>query len=164
MIKLVNIIGWPAQARSSTRNKYQVSPLLVACVILQGMSSPGRWADMEDSFGKHVSQLSEIFWEGIEYFLDARTHLVLGAISQDFITRRVISYSSAIYEKSGALRNCVGFIDGAVFGIAPPKGNIAQRVGYNELQRTTTDYNGLKRKHSLKFQALNSPYGLVLHL
>ena len=63
-------------------------------------------------------------------------------------------YASSIYEKYHALKNCVGFIDGTVIGIARPKGY--------ELQRAA--YNGHKRKHALKFQALNSPDGLVLHV
>ena len=86
--------------------------------------------------------------------MDARRNLQQGPINQDFMARRATSYSSAIYEKSGALRNCVGFIYGTVLSIARPKGNMAQRVVYNRH----------KRRHALKFQAVNSPDGLVLHL
>ena len=52
-----------------------------------------------------------------------------------------------------ALPNCVGFIDGTVIGIARPKGQRRRRVVYN----------GHKRKHALKYQAVNTPDGLMLH-
>lgn len=47
----------------------------------------------------------------------------------------------------------MGSIDGTVIGLSRPKINEKQRLLYN----------GHKRKHSLKFQAVTSPNGLVLH-
>ena len=61
---------------------------------------------------------------------------------------------SAIKEKSGGLKNCVGFIDITGLGISGLKRNMSQRVVYN----------GHKRKHALTFRALNTPDGLILHL
>ncbi|CDF38936.1 unnamed protein product [Chondrus crispus] len=52
-----------------------------------------------------------------------------------------------------ALQNCIGIIDGTVIGIARPKGHKRQRVVYN----------GHKRKHALKYQAVTTPDGLILH-
>ena len=75
-------------------------------------------------------------------------------MSHSFIQMKAEAYASSVYEKCSALQKCVGFIEGTVIGIARPKGY--------ELQRVT--YNGHKRKHALKFQALNSPDGLVLHV
>jgi hypothetical protein len=49
--------------------------------------------------------------------------------------------------------SCVGFIDGTVIGISRPGNSFQQRAAYN----------GHKRKHALKFQALMSPDGLILH-
>ena len=94
------------------------------------------------------------FWEGMRHLLDAREHLIKGPISQTFIGIKAAGHASVVYEKSHALDNCVGFLDGTVIGIARPKGYEMQRVAYK----------GHKRKHALKFQAFNSPDGLVLHV
>ena len=98
--------------------------------------------------------MSEIFWEGLERFLEARKHLLFSNLSHSFMARRADEYALAIEDKGGGLDNCVGFIDGTVLSIARPKGNMAQKVVYR----------GHKRKHALKFQALNTPDGLIMHL
>ena len=154
IIRLVDVAAWPQAKRSTSRNQYHTSPLLRTCVILRRLASPGRWADLEEFFGKHGPQLSEIFWEGMERFLEVRRHLLFGDIYQEFIEAKAEKYASAIEKKGGGLNNCVGFIDGTVLGIARPKGSMAQRVVYN----------GHKRKHALKFQALNTHDKLILHM
>lgn len=63
-------------------------------------------------------------------------------------------YAGKISQKCNGLSNCVGFIDGTVIGIARPSGHLYQRVVYN----------GHKRKHALKYQAVNAPDGLILHV
>ena len=56
------------------------------------------------------------------------------------------------YQHGAPLNNCFGFIDGIVRPIARPGTN--QRILYN----------GHKRVHSLKFQAVAIPNGLIAHL
>ena len=73
---------------------------------------------MEMLFGKHGGQLSEIFWEGMESFLEARQHLVLSDIDYTFFSERAQLYASAINME--VLDNCTGFIDGTVIAIARP--------------------------------------------
>ena len=46
------------------------------------------------------------------------------------------------------------FIDGTVLGITRLSGNLAQRVAYN----------GHKRKHAIKYQAVTTPDSLIQHL
>jgi nuclease HARBI1 len=104
-------------------------------------------------FGKHQSQLSEIFWEGLEHFVKHRGKLITGDISSALIDIRASEYANAVFEKVGALPNCVGFIDGTVIGISRP----------GDLEEQRVLYNGHKRKHALKFQAVTSPDGLILH-
>ena len=57
-----------------------------------------------------------------------------------------------MYQKSGAIDNCFGFVDGTV--------RCVTRSGQN--QRVL--YNGHKKVHAIKFQSLAVPNGLVANL
>ena len=61
-------------------------------------------------------------------------------------------YADCIHQHGASLDNCFGFIDGTVRLIAKPGTN--QRILYS----------GHKWVHSLKFQALVIPNGLIAHL
>lgn len=78
---------------------------------------------MDDS-----SRLSDIFWQGLEAFLSERKHIILADMNPDFMVRRLYLYDDAVAKKSGALNNCVGFIDGTVIGIARPGVSEVQNV------------------------------------
>ena len=52
------------------------------------------------------------------------------------------------------LDTCIGFIDVTVLGISRSKGHLAQRVVYN----------GHKRKHAMKYQAVNTLNGMIQHV
>jgi len=58
-------------------------------------------------------------------------------------------YADVIHAKGGPLNNCFGFIDGTVRPISRP----------GQHQRIV--YNGHKRVHSLKFQSVALPNGLI---
>lgn len=47
---------------------------------------------------------------------------LMTSLSQSIMATHVSSYASAVHEKGHALSNFIGFIDGSVIGIAPPKG------------------------------------------
>ena len=61
-------------------------------------------------------------------------------------------YANAVHQKGAALQNCFGFIDGTVRPIAKP--GVNQRIVYN----------GHKRVHSLNFQSVVTPNGMIGHL
>ena len=151
--RVVAALGWPQTQTCTKRNRYSVSPILVACVILRRMASPCRWRDLEVQFGKHASQLCEIFWEGIEAFLLVRLFLLTSKLSATYIHQKASLFAASVAEKSGCLTNCIGFIDGTVLKIARPTDYGLQNVVYN----------GHKRAHALKFQALTTPDGMFLH-
>jgi len=96
-------------------------------------------------------KLSEIFWERLEEFLDARQKLLLSEIDEQFFQSRAELYATTVEGKCQALDNCFGFIDGTVIAIARPN---VQNISYN----------GHKGKHALNFQAITAPDGLVLHV
>lgn len=58
-------------------------------------------------------------------------------------------YADVIHAKRAPLNNCFGFIDGTVGPISYP----------GQHQRIV--YNGHKRVHSLKFQSITLPNGLI---
>lgn len=64
----------------------------------------------------------------------------------------LMRFADAVHAKGGALRHCMGFIDGTVRGIARPSRN----------QRHV--FNGHKRKHALKYQSVTTPDGVIVHL
>ena len=84
--------------------------------------------------------------------LNTRGHFLTGIKSQSFLSERAALYADSNFQKCGALGNYVGILDGTVIGIARPSQSMWQRIAYN----------GHKRKHTLKFQSLTTPDGLVL--
>ena len=146
-------LNWPSNVTRTSRNGYGTNPLLATCIVLRRFAGPCRWIDLEEQFGKHSSQLSEIFWESLERFIETRGDLMTGEICSEFVAERAQLYSEAVHQKSNAMSNCIGFIDGTVIGISRPGGYRMQNVVYN----------GHKRKHALKYQAVVTPDGLILH-
>ena len=103
-------------------------------------------------FGKRRPHLSEIYWEALETMWQTYKQLMT-TVDSAFVEERANEWAEAIHVKCSALQKFFGFIDGTVISIARPKGNKRQRVVYN----------GHKRKHALKYQAVKTPDGLILH-
>ena len=76
--KLVPLLGWASSKSHSTRNRYSADPIVATRMILRRMAVPDRWEDLAYLFGKHPSQMSVIFWEGMELFVEAQGHLLMG--------------------------------------------------------------------------------------
>ena len=116
VIRMVTTIAWKGE--NKTNHRYICSPILVTCIVLCRLTTPARWRDMEMQFGKPGGQRSEMFWEGMELFLEARQHLLLSYIDSNFFSEKAELYACAIKNKCEALDNCTGFIDGTVIAIA----------------------------------------------
>ena len=127
--------------------------MLATCILFHRFATPCKWSDVEEFFRNHSSQLSEIFWETLEYFLEARYHLVFDPINKQFLEKRARLYADAVEKKSEVISNCIGFRDGTVIGIASRQGNMMQLVVYNVH----------KLMQALKYQAISTPGGLILH-
>lgn len=154
VIRLVQLMGWPAEKLRAARNRYAVSPLLCCCILLRRLATPARWTDVQLCFGKDAPQLSEMFWESIEHLLAPRQNLITSLITASFVRDRVAMYAQAVHAKGSAMENCAGFINWTELAVARPKGHLAQSVVYN----------GHKRKHAFKYQAINTPDGLIQHV
>ena len=122
------------------------------CILLRRMSFPCRYSDMIPRFGRPVPELSMITNTVINYIYDVHSHRLLewndNIMSPDLLD----IYTDAISNKGAALGNCFGFIDGTVRPICRP----------SQYQRIV--FNGHKRVHSLKFQSVSLPNGLIANL
>jgi nuclease HARBI1 len=86
--------------------------------------------------------------------LPVREHLITGDLHIWYLAANASRYAHAVRTKSDGLGNCIEFIDGPVLGISRP----------GEADTKLVAYNGHKRKHALKFQAILTPEGLIFHI
>ena len=104
------------------------------------------WADLE---ARPVPELCIITNEVMDNVFNNHSHRI-SQWNRDILSSLLLQeYADAIHAKGSPLENCFGFIDGTVRSIARP----------NQQQRIV--YNGPKRVHSLKFQSLALPNGLI---
>ena len=150
--KIVSLLKWDDDEFLNARRGYRASGVEAFCIISRRLSTPCIWRDMEYEFGRSASVLCEIFYESIEQFYRQKGHL-LEDFKADFITQRAAEYATKVYESGAPLDSCIGFVDGTNIFIARPAG---------EMQREA--YNGHKKRHCVKFQALTLPDGLILHM
>ena len=122
------------------------------CVLLKRLSYPCRYTDMVPRFGRNPTELCLIFNRIVDFIHEHHHHL-LQSWDQFFLQPdQLHNYAQAVHQQGAPLSNCFGFIDGTVRGIARPQEN--QRVMYN----------GHKRLHSIKFQSVVIPNGLIANL
>lgn len=130
-------------------NRTTCSGLDALCILLRRLSYPNRLLDLEVMFGRPKSTLSLVISAALNHIYDTWNHL-LSDLNQPWIDFQI--YSDVIHRKGAPLTNCLGFIDGTVRPICRPTAN--QRVCYN----------GHKRIHSIKFQSLVTPDGMITNL
>ena len=122
------------------------------CMLLKRMAYPCRYSDMMYRFGRSVPEMSMIVNQVIDYIYETHGHLVTEWNNQLLHPVALQSYADAIHRNGAALDNCFAFVDGTVRSICRPTKH--QRVVYN----------GHKRVHSIKFQAVSIPTGLIAHV
>ena len=122
------------------------------CILLRKMSYPCRYSDMIPRFGRPVAELSMITNNVMDYIYDVHGHR-LTEWNNDILNPGLLEmYADAVAQKGAALTNCFGFIDGTVRPICRP----------TQYQKIV--FNGHKRVHSLKFQSVTLPNGLIANL
>ena len=103
-------------------------------------------------FRRSVPELSLICNQVTDWIYNTHGHKVTrwnhGILNPPLIA----TYADAVHSKGAALNNCFSFIDGTVRPISRPMSN--QRVVYN----------GHRRVHALKFQAVRLPSGLIANI
>ena len=122
------------------------------CILLRRMSFPCRYSDMLARFGRPVPELSMISNTVMNYIYDIHGHK-LCQWNHDILNPAYFdTYTDAISNKGAALQNCFGFINGTIRPICRPS------------QEQRIMFNGHKRVHSLKFQSVALPNGLIANL
>ena len=129
------------------KNRTKCPRIDTFCIFLRRFAYPCRYSDMIPQFGRAVPELCVISDYIAEHVYNQFGHKLtwLSPI-------KLQEYATAIHNKGAPLQNCWGFIDGTVCPICRP----------GERQRVV--YNRHKRVHSLKFQNVVAPSGLVTNL
>ena len=136
----------------NTYNGLTVATVPALCMYLKRYAYPCRYGDLVYHFARLVPEIS-IRNNHIMELIYERCHHLLTRYNHDLLSPPTLrQYADAIQQAGAALDNCWGFIDGTVRPVCRP----------NENQRSI--YNGHKRVHSIKFQAVALPNGLVGNL
>ena len=122
-------------------------------ILLKRLAYPCRYTDTVPRFGRNPTELCLIFNEVLDFIYTSHHHRLQNRDRNPFLQPDQLHiHADAIHQQGAPLDNCFGFVDGTVRGIARTKCN--QRVMYN----------GYKRVHSIKFQSVVTPDGLISNL
>ena len=122
------------------------------CIVLKRLADPTRYSYMIPTFVMSVPELCMIFNTVIDHIYEVHGHRVSQWNEALLSVQNLEVYAESIFRKGAALENCFGFVDGTVRPICRP----------DEKQRIV--YNGHQRVHSLKFQSVVIPNGIVANL
>lgn len=122
------------------------------CVLLKRLAYPCRYSDLIPRFGRPVPELCMAANCVLNYIYDIHHERITQWNANILNPAALQLYANHINQMGAPLENCFGFIDGTVRPIARPGRN--QRIVYN----------GHKRVHSLKFQSIAIPNGLIANL
>jgi hypothetical protein len=148
--KLADVLQLPDNI--VTYNGLVVESIPALCIYLKRFAYPCRYSDMVSYFARPVPQLCIITNHMIDWIY-TRWHHLLTRYNHNLLSQpNLMLYADAVHQTGTALDNCWGFIDGTVRPVCRP--GVNQRVVYN----------GHKRVHSIKFQSVALPNGLVGNL
>ena len=140
------------KSRVTTRNGVKVDRIEALSMYMKRFAYPCRYADMVPMFARPIPQICMITNE-VTNFIYSRWRHLLSDLNKPWLSREFLQqFADKIHEKGAALTNCWGFVDGTVRGISRPEKN--QRVLYN----------GHEKIHSIKFQSVAAPNGLIANL
>lgn len=122
------------------------------CMLLRRLAYPCRYSDMIHRFARPVPEICMITNTVMDFIFDHHAHRLTQWNPSIMNAQALQSYADAVSARGAPLQNCFGFVDGTVRPIARP----------GEHQRLV--YNGHKRVHSLKFQSLALPNGLIANM
>ena len=132
------------------RERLVASPRLALCVLLYILSKPWSLHSAPMFFGRSDSWCSIVFTSVLDYLRDRYAELIVW--DPRWLTLQQLQRYAEIISKAGGPDNVWGFVDGTNRGIARP---VEGQEDY---------YSGYKKHHSIKFQGLVTPDGLISHL
>ena len=135
------------------RNRVAWTGLEGMLVMLRRLSYPNKFREMTEEFGRSKAALSLIFNETLLWFTATWGHLLENPFVRPYFTPALVNrYVDAVAARAQVNLRVWGFIDGTLRRICRP--GVAQQLFYN----------GHKRWHGIKFQAVVTPDGLITHL
>ena len=121
-------------------------------ILLKRFAYPCRYLDLVPRFARPIPQLCMVS-NHLMNLIYSNWHHLLTNFQQPWLSpANLQQFADAIHQKGAPLDNCFGFVDGTVRPVSRPGRN--QRVLYN----------GHKRFHSIKFQSIATPSGIVANL
>ena len=118
-------------------------------MLFKRVSYPYKYSAIIPRFGRPVSVLSLTPNHTLDYIEENDGHLIAQWNKNILNPRALQSYANSISRRGAPLNNCFRLLDGTARTIFRP--GHARRVVYN----------GHEMVHSLKFQSLASPNGLI---
>lgn len=144
---IINELALPSHIVTSHRDKAPV--LEVFCMMCMKFAYPTRYCTMLREYGRSQSAMSRLIKALRSELYDRYSHSLRHP--RPLCEDECACFASKCRSKCGN-PIVVGFIDGTVREITKP----------TVLQGPL--YNGKDRKHSLKYQAINTPDGIIRHL
>ncbi|KDN35135.1 hypothetical protein RSAG8_11823, partial [Rhizoctonia solani AG-8 WAC10335] len=139
-------LGIPDVFRTSQRDRFDVDEALA--ILLSRITYPSRLFDLSTKWGRDIGALSRCVSELSDFLFQQWKHLFV--FDPDFHSpSRLERYATAISAAGSPIDDIWGFIDGTVIEICRPK------------EDQDVVYNGYKKHHALKFQAIVTPDGLM---
>ena len=136
----------------STYNRVKIDGTEALCIFLKRFAYPCRYGDLIPRFSRPAPQLSMISNQISDHIYNNFNQL-LRDLNQPWLSPQNLRlFADAVHQKGAPLNNCWGFVDGTVRPICRPEKN--QRILYN----------GHKRVHSIKFQSVATPSGMIASL
>ena len=87
------------------------------------LSTPALGHNLEVAFDRRVSQLSEMFWKALEWFVVQIVHFLLVLFQGPFSFLGGHAYARCTFEQASMIQSCVGLKYTAVIGISLPQRN-----------------------------------------
>lgn len=139
----------PDQVKSD--NRIVEDKITALCMLLARLAWPNRLADLHLKFGWKPERVSRTVNFLLRFIYDTWKHLLVFDI-QRLSPERLASFTVAVRNCEAPLDTCFGFIDGTLRKVARP------------IYGQEAIYNGWKRIHCLKYQAIVTPDGIIAHL
>lgn len=121
-------------------------------LVLRRLAYPCRLIDLVHMFGRSESSLSRMISTVLRWIHRRWSRRLLHWDHQRLTPAKLEQFAAVVSEQGSPLPAVIGFIDGTVRPIARPT------------QDQELDYNGHHRVHALKYQAVTTPDGIIVHL
>lgn len=137
--------------RIECENQIFETNITALCMLLARLSWPNRLSDLHIKFGWKPERVSRTVNTLLVWIHDRWKHLLVFD-AERLTPERLVLFTNSIRQNGAPLETCFGFIDGTLREIARP------------IYAQEAVYNGWKRKHCLKYQAVVTPDGIIIHL